>query len=99
MKRTFRQETLINAPAAFAFAWHDQPGAFERLAPPWEDLRVRERTGAAVVAVERGDRVFVEFDNAFMVQSDDTLFICGTPECLERYLREFDTMPADGNRA
>ncbi len=45
MKRTFRQETLINAPAAFAFAWHDQPGAFERLAPPWEDLRVLERTG------------------------------------------------------
>ncbi|MBK8890202.1 MAG: potassium channel protein [Dechloromonas sp.] len=65
---------------------------------PWGE-RVRERTGAAVVAVERGDGVFVEFDNAFMVQSDDTLFICGTPECLERYLREFDTTPADGNRA
>jgi voltage-gated potassium channel len=31
---------------------------------PWRD-QVRERTGAAVVAVERGNRVIVEFDGRF----------------------------------
>jgi Trk K+ transport system NAD-binding subunit len=65
---------------------------------PWRE-QVRERTGAAVVAVERGDRVLVEFDETFMVRPDDTLFICGTPNSLERYLREFETKAADGQRA
>jgi len=60
---------------------------------PWRD-RVRERTGAAVVAVERGERVIVEFDNSFVVQPEDTLFVCGTPGSLESYLREFETMLA-----
>ena len=27
------------------FAWHSRPGAFDRLAPPWETLRVIERGG------------------------------------------------------
>ncbi|WP_308240185.1 potassium channel family protein [Candidatus Accumulibacter contiguus] len=61
---------------------------------PWRD-QVRERTGAVVVAVERGDRVLVEFDDAFMVRPDDTLFVCGTPDSLERYLREFEATLAD----
>jgi len=30
-------------PAEMVFAWHQRPGAFERLAPPWEDVRVLER--------------------------------------------------------
>jgi uncharacterized protein (TIGR01777 family) len=32
-------------PAEAAFAWHERPGAFERLTPPWEQVRVLERTG------------------------------------------------------
>lgn len=65
---------------------------------PWRD-RVRERTGAAVVAVERGESVIVEFDDTFVVQPDDTLFVCGTPGSLESYLHEFETSLADGQRS
>ena len=28
-----------------AFAWHERPGAFERLTPPWERIEVLERSG------------------------------------------------------
>lgn len=28
-----------------AFAWHRRPGAFERLSPPWQSVRVLRRTG------------------------------------------------------
>ena len=28
-----------------AFAWHERPGAFERLSPPWQRVRELERTG------------------------------------------------------
>lgn len=33
------------SPAAM-LAWHARPGAFERLSPPWVDVRVRERPAA-----------------------------------------------------
>ena len=36
-----------------AFAWHERPGALERLTPPWERVRVVERTGG----IEDGARV------------------------------------------
>ncbi|HNC50905.1 MAG TPA: NAD-binding protein [Accumulibacter sp.] len=64
---------------------------------PWRD-RVNERTGAAVVAVEHRGKVFVEFDDAFMVDPDDTVFVCGTPGALEQYLREFATTLVDTRR-
>jgi uncharacterized protein len=32
-------------PAPSVFAWHERPGAFERLTPPWEHVRVLERSG------------------------------------------------------
>ncbi|MDX1567917.1 MAG: TIGR01777 family oxidoreductase [Longimicrobiales bacterium] len=35
------------------FRWHTRPGAFDRLLPPWEDVRVLERTGG----LEEGTRV------------------------------------------
>lgn len=57
---------------------------------PWCEP-VRERTGAAVVAVERDDSVIVEFGPDFSVRPDDVLFVCGTLESLEAYLREFQT--------
>lgn len=41
--QTFR--TTLPVPPTEAFAWHERPGAFERLTPPWEDVRVVERTG------------------------------------------------------
>jgi uncharacterized protein len=32
-------------PAGEAFAWHERPGALERLAPPWERVEIIEREG------------------------------------------------------
>ena len=37
--------SAIPAPAAAVFAWHARPGAFERLTPPWSNVRVLERHG------------------------------------------------------
>jgi hypothetical protein len=39
------KRTRIPAPAAEVFQWHDRPDAFEQLTPPWERVRVVERTG------------------------------------------------------
>ncbi|CAK0781423.1 putative Trk active potasium channel [Gammaproteobacteria bacterium] len=47
-------------------------------------------SGAAVVAVERGQDVFVEFDSAFRVHPEDVIFVCGTRGSLDRYLQAFD---------
>jgi Trk K+ transport system NAD-binding subunit len=58
-------------------------------AHPWR-ASVRERTGAGVVAVERGAGVIVQFDKGFRVEVGDTLFVCGTIESVDRYIREFD---------
>ncbi|MGH7894800.1 MAG: NAD-dependent epimerase/dehydratase family protein, partial [Candidatus Binatia bacterium] len=33
------------APAGELFAWHERPGALERLTPPWSPVTVLERTG------------------------------------------------------
>ncbi|MFA7268740.1 MAG: NAD-binding protein [Sterolibacterium sp.] len=68
---------------------------FARVAPgtllggnPWH-AAVREKTGAAIVAVERGEQVFVEFGQDFRVQEDDILFVCGTIAGLDKYMRVF----------
>lgn len=41
----FRVQVTIGAPAATVFGWHARDGAFERLVPPWEKLRIVERHG------------------------------------------------------
>jgi hypothetical protein len=41
--KTYR--TPLPVPPAEAFAWHERPGAFERLAPPWENVEVVSRSG------------------------------------------------------
>lgn len=35
----------IDAPAGEVFAWHDRPGAFQRLVPPWMDVNLLEMEG------------------------------------------------------
>ncbi len=37
----------LHAPVSVSelFAWHERPSAFERLSPPWQDVRVLEREG------------------------------------------------------
>jgi Trk K+ transport system NAD-binding subunit len=57
-------------------------------AHPWRN-EVLERTGAKVIAVERGQEVLVEFDADFSLRPDDALFVCGSINSLERYQREF----------
>lgn len=37
--------STLPVSAEEAFAWHERPGAFERLTPPWERVEVVERTG------------------------------------------------------
>jgi uncharacterized protein len=42
---TFEYKSKLNASARAVFAWHEAPGAFERLAPPWMKVEVLERSG------------------------------------------------------
>jgi Trk K+ transport system NAD-binding subunit len=59
---------------------------------PWH-CEALERTGAKVVAVERAGGVRVEFAPDFALHRDDTLFVCGSVNSLERYQKAF---PATG---
>jgi uncharacterized protein len=52
----FRHRVELDHPVEEVFAWHTRPGAFERLSPPWEDVRVRARDGG----IEPGARVVIE---------------------------------------
>ena len=62
-------------------------------AHPWHSEAL-ERTGAKIVAVERGAEVRVEFDADFVLRADDALFVCGSLDSLERYQREFHASTA-----
>lgn len=54
--REFRAAASLPAPVDEALAWHRRAGAFERMSPPWEAVRVLERTGG----IEPGARVTLE---------------------------------------
>ena len=50
----FVRRSRIGAPADEVFRWHAEPGAFQRLTPPWEPVEVLDeggglRNGAEVV--------------------------------------------------
>ena len=53
---TFRHRVELDHPVEEVFAWHTRPGAFERLTPPWESVRVAEREGG----IRPGARVVLE---------------------------------------
>jgi ligand-binding SRPBCC domain-containing protein len=38
MAQLFAKRSRIDAPADVLFRWHAEPGAFERLSPPWEPV-------------------------------------------------------------
>lgn len=42
-RRIFEKRSRFPVPAAELFAWHERPGAFERLCPPWEKMRLVRR--------------------------------------------------------
>lgn len=41
----FEQQSELPVSADVAYAWHARPGALQRLAPPWEPVRVLEQRG------------------------------------------------------
>ena len=45
MHQVFIKRTAMPASAEELFAWHERPGAFERLTPSWEKVKVLEQTG------------------------------------------------------
>ena len=54
----FVKESRIAAPPSAVFAFHESPGALERLTPPWETVKVVEggdsiKVGSRVVLVSR----------------------------------------------
>jgi Kef-type K+ transport system membrane component KefB/Trk K+ transport system NAD-binding subunit len=51
--------------------------------------RIRERTGCTVVAVERDGDVIMSFPASFRLTSDDSVYICGTADAIQRYNEVF----------
>ncbi|MBN1868829.1 TIGR01777 family oxidoreductase [Candidatus Sumerlaeota bacterium] len=43
--RVYENATTLDFPIETVFDWHRRPGAFERLAPPWQRVRVLEKEG------------------------------------------------------
>ena len=52
-------------------------------------VRIRERTGCSVVAVERGERILMDLAPSFILSPDDALYICGTTQAVTRYYDEY----------
>lgn len=52
---TFVKRTRMPVSAGELFAWHEAPGAFEKLTPPWERVEILERHGG----IRDGARVTV----------------------------------------
>jgi len=44
--RRFLYQSTISASPERVWEWHARPGAFERLAPPWDRVRILSRTGS-----------------------------------------------------
>lgn len=58
----YEKRSVIDAPASALFAWHTRPGAFERLAPPWEHMRIVSRHGG----IADGSRLTLEIRRRFL---------------------------------
>ena len=41
----FHYSSMLPATSDVAFAWHEKPGAFQRLSPPWKSINVLEQRG------------------------------------------------------
>lgn len=56
---------------------------------PLGELRIRERTRASVVAVERGEEVLVELGPEFRFRADDSVYLCGSNKAVRSFQEEF----------
>ncbi len=52
----FERKSIVEAPAKELFAWHNRPRTFERLAPPWEHIKVLQKESG----ITDGSRVVLE---------------------------------------
>lgn len=50
--KTFTRSLELPVTREELFAWHERPGALERLLPPWEPVRVERRSGGLEVGAE-----------------------------------------------
>lgn len=50
---------------------------------------IRERTRCAVIAVERGEELLVEFDPAFRLEADDVVYLSGTNETIADFFEAY----------
>jgi len=53
----YKKESNIAAPAEIVFGWHEAPDAFEKLTPPWERVRIVERSASGI---QPGTRITLE---------------------------------------
>ncbi|MCW8925307.1 MAG: NAD-binding protein, partial [Xanthomonadales bacterium] len=52
-----------------------------------------ERFGCRIVAVARGGEVLVGFGNDFLIQEDDEIFLYGSPNSIEDYMKVYPQNP------
>ncbi|QDU61469.1 Epimerase family protein [Planctomycetes bacterium Pan216] len=70
----FVRECRIEVSSEEVFRWHARPGAFERLNPPWEPVRVLSRTGS----IHDGDELVIgipagPFTKRWLARHSDTI--------------------------
>ncbi|MDG2359805.1 MAG: SRPBCC family protein, partial [Planctomycetaceae bacterium] len=53
----FEKSSELPVSADEAFAWHCRPGAFQRLAPPWESIELLSSEG-----IEEGSRAVIKMN-------------------------------------
>jgi Trk K+ transport system NAD-binding subunit len=53
------------------------------------ELRIREKTGASVVAVERGEELILEFVADFRFEPEDSIYVCGSDEATQSFITAF----------
>jgi hypothetical protein len=49
-----KKQSRIQVPVETAFAWHEAPGAIERLTPPWEQIKIISKSGG----IKEGDQTY-----------------------------------------
>jgi ligand-binding SRPBCC domain-containing protein len=57
-RQQFIKQTEIPATPEAVFAWHEQPGAVEKLTPPWEKVEMVERGESLLVGTRVVFKVF-----------------------------------------
>lgn len=51
-EKTYTLSSSINSSTESVFSWHERPGAFERLTPPWESVTVLQAAPSLAVGTE-----------------------------------------------